>query len=122
MIIGHVITGSRVESFSTDELNEVRELVRSVILRRQPTLLVDLELDSLTLIGISGHGERVIESNNMLVVRFLLLPIECANRLGTLEEHMLEVVGKARSRGRFINRPCAGDGSTEHIGLVMILP
>ena len=117
-----VIRGSGIEAFTTDGLNQVRELIGSSILSSEDTLFVDFELNSIAFLGIIRHREGVVEGDDMLVIGFLFLPIERAHTVGAFEEHVLQIVSQTGRCLRFVNRTGTSDGSSKHIGQVLVFP
>ena len=89
VVEGHVVTRSGIQSLTTDGLNQIAELVRSTVLRSETALLVDFELHLFTGFRVTRHGQRIIQRNHFLVVRFLFLPIQRTDLICALEEHML---------------------------------
>ena len=117
-----VIRRVGIHTFGTDQVQQHEEILQGRNLRLTHGCLVNLFLQSFTHLRIGSITILIVQRDDRVIDRFLCLPIQCTDTLGTLEEHMLQIVSKSCVLGRFIY----GTGTYYYISgnvrLVMVFP
>ena len=117
VIYSLVITCTCVEALTTHTVNQQSKLVGSSILCSLNRKTVDFQSDSILLLTGLGQCHLVIFCYNLLVERFLLLPVKTTYSLCTLEHNVLEVVSQTGVLGGIIDRAYVEGHHTIYIGL-----
>ena len=89
------------------------ELARDGILSRQLALRLDQGIDVLALLGIDGVPVLFVERRDAVEMDLLRRRIECAQLVGALEQHVLEVMGHTGRRRRIV----LGAGAHNDLGV-----
>ena len=122
VVASHVIRGEGIHIRSTDTVEEGKEILGGRVLRCLEAGAVDTGDERVALYGIRGLRVLVIETDDLLVERFLFLPIQRTDTLRTLEEHVLQVVRETGTLGRFVDSSGANGYVTLYVRLVMVFP
>ena len=122
VIYRHIVAGTSVHACSTDSVEQYEEVLYRSVFSGFDRCFVDLGGEFSTLCLIGSLCILIVEANNLLVVGFLFLPIECTDFLCTLEEHMFQVVSQTSIFCWFVHCTCTHGHIARYVRLVVIFP
>ena len=111
-----------VHTLGTDEIEHVEEIFGRRDLRLTHGALVDLGGELLTDFRIGSIAVLVVQSDDRVIDRFLFLPVEGADTLCALEEHVLQIVRQTGVLCRFVHGTCANYYIARYIRCIVVFP
>ena len=114
--------GVCVHTLGTDKIQHVEEILGRRDLRFTHGAFVDLRSELLTYFRIGGIAVLVVKRDDRVIDRFLFLPVEGADTLGALEEHVLQIVCQTGVLCRFVHSTCANYYVARYIRCIVVFP
>ena len=108
--------GVSIYAFTANFLEQFINFVWNSVVRSSKRKLVYLFLDFETLCFIGSGPKLVVAAANAVEVKLLFLPVDGSNFVGSLEHHMLKVVGNTGCIFRVVYASGFNNNSTKHLG------
>ena len=122
VIASHVITGEGIDAGGTYAIHQGKEILCGAHFRFFNGSTIDLLNNCVPLHLIGCFSQKVIQTDDFFVIRFLFLPIQGTDTLCTFEKHVLQIMRQAGILLRLINSTCADSHIACDIRLVMVFP
>ena len=121
VVDGIVVGGAGVEACAAHILQDGVDLVGDGVLRGSNAEPVDFELDVVPLLVVLGGLETVVGLADAIEIGFLLVPVDGADAVGTLEHDMFEIVSHTRGVGVLVLAACMDHHAAVDFGLAVLL-